>query len=94
MNHYQVNFFKRIVTILFLFLFLCSPAQEMSLLFLGDIMGHGPQIKSAWNDSLKKYDYNEVFKPVGDIISSVDFAVANLEVTLAGPPFDGYPQFS
>ena len=66
----------------------------MSLLFLGDIMGHGPQIKSAWNDSLKKYDYNEVFKPVGDIISSVDFAVANLKVTLAGPPFDGYPQFS
>ena len=94
MNHYQVNFFKRILTISFLFLFLCSPAQEMSLLFLGDIMGHGPQIKSAWNDSLKKYDYNEVFKPVGDIISSVDFAVANLEVTLAGPPFDGYPQFS
>ena len=66
----------------------------MSLLFLGDIMGHGPQIKSAWNDSLKKYDYNEVFEPVEDIISSVDFAVANLEVTLAGPPFDGYPQFS
>ena len=94
MNHLRVDFFKRILTISFLFLFLCSPAQELSLLFLGDIMGHGPQIKSAWNDSLKKYDYNEVFEPVRDIISSVDFAVANLEVTLAGPPFDGYPQFS
>ncbi len=66
----------------------------MSLLFIGDIMGHGPQIKSAWNDSLKRYDYNEVFKPVKDIISSVDFAIANLEVTLAGPPYEGYPQFS
>ena len=88
------NFFKRILSILLLFHLLSSTAQEMSLLFLGDIMGHGPQIKSAWNDSLKKYDYNEVFEPVGDIISSVDFAIANLEVTLAGPPFDGYPQFS
>ncbi|MDC2981892.1 CapA family protein [Bacteroidota bacterium] len=77
-----------------MFHILSSTAQEMSLLFLGDIMGHGPQIKSAWNDSLKKYDYNKVFQPVEDIISSVDFAIANLEVTLAGPPFDGYPQFS
>ena len=88
------DFFKRILSILLLFHILSSTAQEMSLLFLGDIMGHGPQIKSAWNDSLKKYDYNKVFEPVEEIISSVDFAVANLEVTLAGPPFDGYPQFS
>ena len=92
--NFLFDFFKRILSILLLFHILSSTAQEMSLLFLGDIMGHGPQIKSAWNDSLKKYDYNEVFEPVEDIISSVDFAVANLEVTLAGPPFDGYPQFS
>ena len=92
--NFLFDFFKRILSILLLFHILSSSAQEMSLLFLGDIMGHGPQIKSAWNDSLKKYDYNEVFEPVEDIISSVDFAVANLEVTLAGPPFDGYPQFS
>ena len=92
--NFLFDFFKRILSFLLLFHILSSTAQEMSLLFLGDIMGHGPQIKSAWNDSLKKYDYNEVFEPVEDIISSVDFAVANLEVTLAGPPFDGYPQFS
>ena len=92
--NFLFDFFKRILSIFLLFHILSSTAQEMSLLFLGDIMGHGPQIKSAWNDSLKKYDYNKVFEPVEDIISSVDFAVANLEVTLAGPPFDGYPQFS
>ena len=92
--NFLFDFFKRILSFLLLFHILSSTAQEMSLLFLGDIMGHGPQIKSAWNDSLKKCDYNEVFEPVEDIISSVDFAVANLEVTLAGPPFDGYPQFS
>jgi poly-gamma-glutamate synthesis protein (capsule biosynthesis protein) len=61
---------------------------------MGDIMGHGPQIKSAYQASEKKYNYNKVFEPLEDIISSVDFAIANLEVTLAGPPYIGYPQFS
>ena len=73
---------------------LFSQKQEISFLFIGDIMGHGPQIRAAWQDSIKQYDYNEVFSPVKDLIMSVDFAVANLEVTLAGPPYDGYPQFS
>lgn len=69
-------------------------SQEISFLFMGDIMGHGPQIKSAWQENKKQYDYSEVFNPLEDIISSVDFAIANLEVTLAGEPYIGYPQFS
>ena len=69
-------------------------SQEISFLFMGDIMGHGPQIRSAFQESKNKYDYREVFNPLEEIISSVDFAIANLEVTLAGPPFMGYPQFS
>ena len=80
-----------------LFYFLCSfstVSQEISFLFMGDIMGHGPQIRSAWQEKTKKYDYKEVFSPLEDIISSVDFAIANLEVTLAGKPYIGYPQFS
>jgi Bacterial capsule synthesis protein PGA_cap. len=69
-------------------------SKEVSFLFMGDIMGHGPQIRSAWQESSKEYDYDEVFNPLKELISSVDFAVANLEVTLAGKPYDGYPQFS
>tara|TARA_Y100000589_G_scaffold102876_2_gene97155 strand:- start:2442 stop:3575 length:1134 start_codon:yes stop_codon:yes gene_type:complete len=61
---------------------------------MGDIMGHGPQIRSAYIDSTKEYNYDEVFSPLKELISSVDFAVANLEVTLAGEPYDGYPKFS
>ena len=82
---------------LFLLCFLWSSSinsQEISFLFLGDIMGHGPQIKSAWQENKKLYEYSEVFSPLEDIISSVDFAIGNLEVTLAGSPFKGYPQFS
>ena len=82
---------------LFLLCFLWSNSinsQEISFLFMGDIMGHGPQIKSAWQENKKQYEYSEVFNPLEDIISSVDFAIGNLEVTLAGSPFKGYPQFS
>ena len=61
---------------------------------MGDIMGHGPQINSAYDKTKKKYDYSGVFNPLEGIISSVDFAIANLEVTLAGQPYMGYPQFS
>ena len=82
---------------LFLLCFLWSSSinsQEISFLFMGDIMGHGPQIKSAWQENKKQYEYSEVFNPLEDIISSVDFAIGNLEVTLAGKPYKGYPQFS
>lgn len=93
MKNSQFYLFKIYYVICFL---VCNPfqSQEISFLFMGDIMGHGPQIRSAYQNSQKKYDYNEVFNPLEDIISSVDFAVANLEVTLAGPPYMGYPQFS
>ena len=67
---------------------------RVSLLFMGDIMGHDTQISAAWNDSLKKYDYSDCFTLIVPIIDDADFPIANLEVSLAGPPYKGYPQFS
>ena len=67
--------------------------KTLSLLFMGDIMGHDSQINSA-KQSDGSYDYSEVFEYIKDEISEVDVAIANLEVTLAGPPYKGYPQFS
>ena len=32
--------------------------NELSLLFIGDIMGHGPQIEGAFVDSLRIYSYD------------------------------------
>ena len=71
-----------------------KPIESVSLLFMGDIMGHSPQINAAYNKVTKKYNYDDVFAKVAPIIQSVDFAIANLEVTLAGKPYKGYPQFS
>ena len=87
----------------FIFIYLCVCAlaqsttlqeQKISLLFLGDIMGHDSQIWAAQNLAANTYDYNDVFSYVQPIISGADLAFANLEVTLAGPPYKGYPQFS
>jgi poly-gamma-glutamate synthesis protein (capsule biosynthesis protein) len=58
-------------------------------------MGHAPQIRGAWHDGGDScYNYDPVFQWAKDYISSADVAVANLEVTLAGAPYTGYPQFS
>lgn len=68
--------------------------NTMSLLFIGDVMGHGPQIRSAYNPKTKSYTYDTVFYYMKNILSEPDFTIANLEVTLAGPVYKGYPQFS
>ncbi|MEC8604050.1 MAG: CapA family protein, partial [Bacteroidota bacterium] len=68
--------------------------NELSLLFIGDIMGHGPQIEGAFVDSLRIYSYDNMFSNIKNEVSDADFTIANLEVTLAGKPYQGYPKFS
>lgn len=68
--------------------------SKINLLFVGDIMGHDPQIKSAEVTKNKSYNYEPCFQYVKPIIEKADLAIANLEVTLPGePPYRGYPQF-
>ena len=84
----------------FVIIFSVSPflvgqdSTTLSLVFIGDVMGHDTQINSAYNPETGEYDYQNCFKYVSNIFEDADFAIANLEVTLAGPPFKGYPQFS
>ena len=68
--------------------------HRLQLFFAGDIMGHGPQIKSAQLVKNESYDYTPCFRYVGPIIKQADLAIGNLEVTLPGkPPYRGYPLF-
>jgi len=71
-----------------------SDTSRLKLVFAGDIMGHDEQIAGAWNAGLSSYEYEPTFRYVKPYIEQADIAIANLEVTLAGPPFKGYPQFS
>lgn len=89
---------RYLIICLFLLAKHCIIAQNtdttsLSLLFMGDIMGHDSQINSALQED-GSYNYTEVFQYIKDEISSVDIAIANLEVKLAGSPYKGYPQFS
>lgn len=68
--------------------------SRLSLLFIGDIMGHDTQIAAALDKNSGLYDYNDVFRYISPVIKRYDIAIANLEVTLAGPPYKGYPLFS
>jgi poly-gamma-glutamate synthesis protein (capsule biosynthesis protein) len=67
---------------------------KISLLFTGDIMGHGAQITGAYNKETGNYEYDSCFLFIKPFLEEADFAIGNLEVTLAGPPYKGYPQFS
>ncbi len=66
--------------------------QQVSLLFVGDLMQHQAQIDAA--RTAEGYDYTDCFLRVKEEISRADIAIGNLEVTLAGKPYRGYPQFS
>jgi poly-gamma-glutamate synthesis protein (capsule biosynthesis protein) len=71
-----------------------SGLNQLKLLFIGDIMGHDTQIASALNAETGRYDYSSVFRYIAPILNDHDITIANLEVTLAGEPYKGYPQFS
>lgn len=68
--------------------------SRLTLLFIGDIMGHDSQIAAAFDEKSGLYDYSDVFRYISPVIRKSDVAIANLEVTLAGPPYKGYPLFS
>jgi poly-gamma-glutamate synthesis protein (capsule biosynthesis protein) len=71
-----------------------SQSEDVSFLFVGDVMQHDGQIEAAYNAKTSRYEYDEGFKFVKPIVQTYDLRIANLEVTLAGKPYKGYPQFS
>ena len=85
----------RAVRILLLLLFPISlyGQQQVKLLFVGDLMQHQAQIDAALRAD-GSYDYTHCFALVKERISGADLAIGNLEVTLGGEPYRGYPQFS
>lgn len=63
----------------------------------GDILMHDMVIQSG-KQSDGTYDYHHIFEYLDDYTSALDFAVANLEVTLGGTEngreYAGYPNFN
>ena len=70
-----------------------AKADTLRLVFAGDIMTHGPQIKAA-DRGHGTYDFTPSFELVRPMIERADLALANLETTFGGTPYRGYPMFS
>lgn len=71
-----------------------TTSKEITLFFVGDMMGHEPMINAAYNSEKGEHEYAHWFQYIKENVQSYDYACANLEVTLAGKPYSGYPQFS
>ncbi len=67
--------------------------DTLSICILGDVMMHADQIRNAHRNG-SGYDFSSYFSLIGDRIRNADIAVANMEFTLAGEPYTGYPCFS
>lgn len=71
----------------------CNTPDTVSVVFMGDMMMHRNQITNARTEE-DTFDFSECFPKVEHLIKGADIAVANMEFTLAGKPYTGYPCFS
>ena len=62
----------------------------------GDILLHDKVIKSGYDPESGTYNYDDIFTLFSEFVTKVDYAVANLEVTLGGEEkgYSGYPSFN
>ena len=71
--------------------------SRITISVMGDMMAHSPIITSA-NRGGEKYSFDSNFAYIAPYIQSSDFAVANLETTLAGNQsgyeYSGFPNFN
>ncbi|MCF0167479.1 MAG: CapA family protein [Bacteroidales bacterium] len=76
-----------------------SPPDTIRLTFIGDVMGHMPQIthglkSGAPADDPASYDFSSWFRYVKCYFDRADISVANMEFTCGVTPYTGYPTFS
>lgn len=67
--------------------------DTLTICILGDVMMHQSQITNALREA-GSYDFSTYFQHIKDDIAEADIAIANMEFTLGGTPYTGYPAFS
>lgn len=67
--------------------------DTLTIRILGDVMMHRNQIDNALQAD-GSYDFSTYFMLIEDEIREADISIANMEFTLAGEPYSGYPAFS
>ena len=64
-----------------------------TILVMGDVMMHRDQISNAARPD-GTYDFSTYLANIKPMIEKADLSIANMEFTLAGSPYTGYPCFS
>lgn len=59
--------------------------DTLTVFMIGDVMMHSPQLK---------HDCHTFFQHICKPLAEADIAIANMEFSLGGEPYTGYPQFS
>lgn len=70
--------------------------DTLTVRLIGDVMLHGPQIRAARIKAARPggFDFRPFLDSIAADLRAADIAVANMEFTLAGEPYSGYPTFS
>ena len=72
--------------------------DTLRICILGDMMLHTAQLQQALQDGGDPHEASayrfDCFRLIADRLKEADLTIANLEFTLAGPPYSGYPCFS
>lgn len=90
-------FVHRVSLILILAAGVTANAQntgKIRLIFAGDIMCHETQLLSAYDSITNHHNFSSYFTGISSLIQTADLAIANLETTLPGESFAGYPEFA
>lgn len=66
--------------------------SHLDILFAGDLMQHESQLNAA-RQSDGTYSFSPCYRHIKEYVSEADIAIANLETTIAGKPYSGYPMF-
>lgn len=94
LTHYTIRFRLTVLACLITAACLAQDTTRLSLLFIGDIMQHDSQLQSAYDAATGLYNYEPCFRYVKKYFNGADLTIGNLELTLGGKPYTGYPEFS
>ena len=72
--------------------------SSFTLSAVGDMLMHMPVVNTGYYANTNSYNFDSIFTYLSSYISSADYAMGNLETTLAGLgngyAYSGYPQFN
>lgn len=67
---------------------------QLTIVSVGDVMVHKPQIASQYDPATDTYNYDNNFQYVKSYIEEADLALCNVETTFGGGTPTGYPVFN